>query len=271
MYNNYLPFAGMIYVFSGLTGLFANKIVLYFNLDTNFKIFRFSNTWHYLFSGRIRKIKSNSSNITNTPAKVKYIYLDVLVNEKDTETTLYSGFLANYDLSFDVPNKIDRLYLIKANRYKKENDAELNKIKVTPRIIPGDIFTIQGDKILNINSTYLYYEESEVAGRVFERKKMAWTVYQIVIVILFLLLSMAILFNANWLGYQWYSKAISWSIAQRIYFIFHLNILLGTLTPFSINESRKKLEFDGSKLFFRNIAFLFILFLLAYIFSIYEF
>jgi hypothetical protein len=78
-YDVYLPFISGICFAAALLGFFIGKIVVFFSLDTKWKFLRYSNTWHYLFTGRILKIKSSTKFSKKLP-KIKYTYLDILVS-----------------------------------------------------------------------------------------------------------------------------------------------------------------------------------------------
>lgn len=109
-YKYYLPFLFGIYFFAAMVGFFLSRVVQIFGLDTKIKFLRFNNNWHYLFTGKILKFKKVDHD-HNLRLKVKYTYLDILVQDKGENSTLYSGLFADYDLSSDNVNKLDKIYL----------------------------------------------------------------------------------------------------------------------------------------------------------------
>lgn len=126
-YDIMLPYCGGVYLFSAFVGLFSSKLILFLGLDTKWKFFRYGNNWHYMLNGKILKFKHHFSSDFNHKFKVKYTYLDILVSEKGEETTLYSGFFADYDLCpYDI-SKLEKIHLLKATRYKKINDKVITR------------------------------------------------------------------------------------------------------------------------------------------------
>jgi hypothetical protein len=252
-YDVYLPFISGICFAAALLGFFIGKIVVFFSLDTKWKFLRYSNTWHYLFTGRILKIKSSTKFSKKLP-KIKYTYLDILVSEKDNETKLYSGLYANYDVSFTDINKLDKIYLYKAVRYKKID----NKVEI--RDIPGDVFTIIADKILNINSTYVCYEENEETALKYLFWRKIIIPFQIVTVIIFLMVLVSLIFSLNPFNSSYYSVVLQNNFIAKFFIAFTLNMLIGLLTPFNINSKEKTIKFIGVIPFLAKILLTIIVF-----------
>jgi hypothetical protein len=243
VYTTYLPFLAATYIFSAVIGYFLSKLVLFLDLDTKWKFFRFSNNWHYIFSGRIIKLRKNKGT-TVVNRKVKYTYLDILVAEKDNDTTLYSGLFANYDLSYKETDKLERIHLYRASRFKK------TETEILQRPIPGNVFTICADRILNINTTYIYYDDDETLTQKFLSRRLLLVPFQIIIVWAFLFSSISILFSLKVIDSSWYLTLIQKPLLGRMLIAFTFNICAGLLTPFTIDHNSKKVKFNGWNNFF---------------------
>jgi hypothetical protein len=249
----YLPFIGGMYFFSAMIGFFLSKFVVFFGWDTRWKFFRFGNNWHYLFSGKILKFKKYTSSNVDHNLKVKYTYLDVLVSGKGDETTLYSGLFADYDINRQDISKLEKIHLLKATRYKKDGNATLI------RNIPGNLFTIMGDRILNINCTYICFDEEESRNKSFVFQKNIFIPVSIVSTLFFLTILISFLFSLNLFNSVWYQKILSESIFTKTILLFFLNIVMGLFTPFEIKNEEKKVKFIGAKAYLYKIILIFIM------------
>lgn len=233
-----------MYFFSAFIGFAFCKIVLFFGLDVKYKLFRFANEWHYLFSGKILRLENPTKNGFNNKLQVKHLYLDVLVNEGD-KNTLYTGFFGDYDLSHKDYNKLEKLHLIHPNRYK---NIENQKIK---KSIPGSIFTILGDKIININSTYVYQNEEEIASNKFKYKKLFFRSIQLIALFIFCFFTFILTFSIEVPVNSFFSNLLSQTIFVKILFLFTINVSTGLITPFIINNKSKRIEFVNRKDFIK--------------------
>lgn len=248
MYSVYLPFIGGMYVFSSIIGFFISKVVLFFGWDTKWKFFRYGNNWHYLFSGKILKFKRHSSSLLDHKLKVKYTYLDILVSEKGDETTLYSGLFADYDICPNDISKLEKVHLLKATRYKKTNDT------VIVKNIPGNLFTIMGDRILNINCTYICFEEEESRDNTFMIKRKILVSIQILTTLFFLTILISFVFNLNIFNSIWFNNLLSKPILTKLIYLFFLNVIIGLITPFKTDYDNKKIVFNGWGDYFSKIV-----------------
>ncbi len=256
--RNYFPFLAGLYFFSAFIGFAFCKFILYLGLDVKFKLFRFANEWHYLFSGKILKFENPTRNGFNNNLQVKHLYLDVLVNEGE-KNTLYSGFFGDYDLSHQDYNKLEKLHLIHPSRYKKnENDT-------VKKSIPGDIFTIMGNNIININSTYVYQNEEDKNTRKFNFKKVTFLIIQLVSILIFFFFSFYIIFPFDVPSDSFLAKLTAQSFLVKLFFLFTINISTGLITPFIINNEEKKIEFIGKGNFIKLIAYNLISVFITYI------
>lgn len=262
MKSYYLPFIGAIYAFSALAGYIASTIILFFNLDTRSKFLRFNNNWHYQFSGRILRFKKNSSDVFNHKLKVKYTYLDILVAEKGDETTLYSGLFGDYDLNPYDTTILEKIHLYKATRYKKDNGTML------VRKIPGNLFTIMGKNILNINCTYICFDEDEINYKKFLRRKNILVPILIVSTLFFFTILISFIFSLNIFQTRWYAALLDNSFMFKVIFIFLLNVLLGLVTPFRILNDKQKVLFIGKRAYFSKIILSLILILILLIYHV---
>ncbi|MCL9808931.1 hypothetical protein [Flavobacterium luminosum] len=261
IYSDYLPFLGGIYFFSAIIGFFLSKIVLLFSWDTRWKFLRFSNNWHYLFSGKILKFKKYISSEIDHRLKVKYTYLDILVSEKGEETTLYSGLFADYDLNPQDTCKLEKIHLYKAIRYKKNDDGT-----TVSKNIPGNLFTIVGDRILNINCTYICFDEEESNNKKFSNQKNLLIPVQIASTLFFLTILISFTFSLNIFNSSWYNQELlSKSFFYKVLIIFTLNFGIGLITPFEIFKKEKKVKFIGMKAYSLKIILIIISLCLIYI------
>lgn len=247
IFSKYLPYLGFFYAFSIIVGYFLSKIVLFSGADTRFKILRFRNEWHYLFSGKILKFKNIRSSSKREKKEVKYTYVDVLVAEKGDETTLYSGLLGDYEIHPTNHCKLEKVHLLRAIRYKKvkNTDEGIETTQIIERNIPGRIFTILGDRILNINCTYEFYDEDEQKVRKYNRKSNILFLLQLLSSLTFLSFLISFIFSINFFSYDWFGNLLKQSIWFKIFFLLTLNIGLGMLTPFTSKQKEKIIEFEG--------------------------
>lgn len=259
----YIPIIGALYIFCGIIGFFSSKLIIFTGLDTKWKFFRFSNNWHYLFSGKILKFKKHTESDIDYTFKVKYTYLDILVSEKGDETTLYSGLYADYEINPRDISKLDKIHLFKAVRYKKNNGT------VESKNIPGNIFTIMGDRILNINCTYICFDEEVSKNKSFKIQKNIFIPTLIFSSVFFLIITISFIFSFNLFNSNWYENLLSRSIYEKCLVLFLLNSILGLFTPFKIQEDDKKIEFIGWEVYM--LKFLPIIITLLILFFFYDF
>lgn len=144
---------------AALAGLLAKYIVRKGKLDRKFKLFRFQNEWHYIFSGEILdfpRVPGDASNIS-----IRYI--DALV-KSDQGTIIYTGLLADYVLSRD--GGIDRIYLTNVKRRYLRDDKvnqpqENNDLDERYYYLPGQFFIIPYTQIINLHITYYKIEVTD--------------------------------------------------------------------------------------------------------------
>lgn len=129
--------------------IIIKSIIRRFRLDRKFKLFRFRNSWHYIFSGEILDfpyIRGKASNISFT-------YLDVMVNING-ETIIYTGLYYDHEVSSDSYH-LESLLISEVTRRFVNNPPKI-KSKNGRSSIPGDYLLIPGESIVNMNVSYYY-------------------------------------------------------------------------------------------------------------------
>ena len=144
---------------AAIGGLMAKYVVRKLKLDRKFKLFRFQNEWHYIFSGEILDFPRVPGNADDISIR----YIDALV-KSDQGTIIYTGILADYVLSRD--GGIDRIYLTNVKRrYLKDDrtgDALDNETDERYYYLPGQFFIIPYTQIINLHITYYKIEVTDV-------------------------------------------------------------------------------------------------------------
>ncbi|WP_293916602.1 MULTISPECIES: hypothetical protein [unclassified Sphingobacterium] len=129
------------------SGWGLHLLVRFLKFDILFSIFRFSNQWHYYFSGealRFKEFKKFSNGNTN---KVISTEVDVVVKESDGITNMFTGFLTQYTLC--RTGELETIYLTDTKRFVKRDDNRFHS-----KVIPGDCFVIPYNNVLNLNVRY---------------------------------------------------------------------------------------------------------------------
>jgi hypothetical protein len=152
----FLVYILILIIIAAVLGLSTRFIVRKFQLDLRYPFLKVNNEWYYLFSGEILDLLDTPGESKN----VEMIQIDVLVSTGDG-TMVYSGTLENYFLSKD--NGLDRIYLSNVYRRKMKDDLDRTKPNVgyldryldeRYYAMPGDLFVVTYDKIINLNVTY---------------------------------------------------------------------------------------------------------------------
>lgn len=123
-------------------------------LDARYKFFRLNNEWYYLFSGEILDFPG----VPGSSENIEIIQVDLIANTIEG-SVIYSGILQDYYLSKD--NGLDRIYLSQVYRRKLKDDLisdsdnePTRQLDVRYYKMPGELFVIGYDKIINLNITY---------------------------------------------------------------------------------------------------------------------
>lgn len=137
-------------------GLTTRYMIRKWKLDLKYTFLRINNEWYYLFSGEIL-----DTEIPGESKDIYFIQIDALVQTNDG-TVVYCGTLEDYFLS--STNGLDRIYLSSVYRRKLSKDRSpeeeseggyLEKYLDTRYYaMPGDLFVIPYEKIINLNITY---------------------------------------------------------------------------------------------------------------------
>jgi hypothetical protein len=152
----FLLYILILIIIAAVLGLSARFMVRKLHLDLRYPFLKVNNEWYYLFSGEILDLLDTPGESKN----VEMIQIDVLVSTGDG-TMVYSGTLENYFLSKD--NGLDRIYLSNVYRRKMKDDLDRTKPNVgyldryldeRYYAMPGDLFVVTYDKIINLNVTY---------------------------------------------------------------------------------------------------------------------
>lgn len=141
-----------------LAGLLSKLFVRNFKLDRKFKLFRFQNEWHYIFSGEILDFPK----VPGQAEDIDFSYIDALL-KTDEGTVIYSGLLAEYILTKD--GGIDRIYLTEVKRRFLKDDVRADSEKALTNAedlspdnryyyLPGQFFIIPYNQIINLHITY---------------------------------------------------------------------------------------------------------------------
>jgi len=137
------------FVFSIFLGIYTRKLVRKYKLDTKYISFRFTNKWHYIFSGEcldFPNIPDEFEQITNRIA-------DILckVNGK---TVLYTGEI--YDYYIDSFGQLESIHLRFPCRRFFDNDIGGDERYYE---IPSKFIIIPYNEIINLNIRYFHAEE----------------------------------------------------------------------------------------------------------------
>jgi hypothetical protein len=122
-------------------GYIFHKIVRLLKLDVRVKAIRFANEWHYLFTGH--NLKSNERQMGK--GKVEAVVLDIVSENGDGGTILYSGLLNSYSLNGN--GELETISITESERYSKSNGGFVP--------ILGDCLVLPYSRILNINLRYV--------------------------------------------------------------------------------------------------------------------
>jgi len=169
---NYFPsifsYFILICFLSFVFGIIWKKIIRDYFLDSRFKVLRFKNYWHYIFTGEIL----NFPNIPGNPIDANNAYLDLICTIGD-ESYIYRGFLLDYQLSKEHELESLALFGVKRRRLNQDtlnlqandesgdsNDLELAKITSDPYYsIKGQFIVFKYHEIKHINITYYSLDE----------------------------------------------------------------------------------------------------------------
>lgn len=140
---SYFLFTG---VMGAVTGFLSKYLVRTYKLDRKYKLFRFQNEWHYLFSGEILDFPD----IKGSAHTADFTFVDALVNTSEG-SVIYTGCLSAYVLSSSTG--IDRLYLSDTRRRYLKDDVKQNGQERYYEM-PGEFFVLFANQIINLHISY---------------------------------------------------------------------------------------------------------------------
>lgn len=235
-----------IYAFSIITGFFLSRLVLLLGLDLSINILRFNNDWQYIFDGRKLDGNKNVFARRKHSRDIKYVFVDILTNNGGERGQLYRGLLKSYDIDDKDPSKLSSISITKAQRWRKYMD-ENNVEQSGPTEIPGDLFTILGDQILNINCHYLKRSKEERTDRNATFKLIFILVIAIMSIALFVMITFKI--GISFLPYG--DEIAKHGILFRFIAAYFSTSILSLLTPFDLKES--ELVFNKTNLWIHAV------------------
>lgn len=127
-------------------GVGLHLLVRFLKIDIRFSVFRFSNSWHYYFTGESLNFKEFKAVNQLQNIKVLSAEVDIVVKTDDGRSNMFSGVLTQYTLS--RMGELQTIYLTGAKRFSTSTTPGYLKP------IPGDCFIIPYGNILNINIRY---------------------------------------------------------------------------------------------------------------------
>ena len=158
-----LQYLGLSIIVGVALGIVLYQIVRYFKLDIKLSIFRFSNHWHYYFSGDI--LKTKEFRVQKRNYEIFSTDIDVVVKDNDGRTNMFTGTLTQYVL--DKTGDLETIFLTDAKRWKIPSNKGIENNKKSKqekhgdeynKPIPGDCFIIPYGNILNMNVRYNFLQ-----------------------------------------------------------------------------------------------------------------
>jgi hypothetical protein len=148
VFLTYLYYCTFVITVSFFAGHASRKIVRLLKLDRKFRLFRFSNDWHYLLSGEFLDFPE----VPDNPEEVSFKLVNALTSVGGKQM-IYIGELIHFTLSDE--GGLENIVLKDAKRRLLEDDLLENRYYD----IPGRYITIPYKTIVNINIRYFYLEE----------------------------------------------------------------------------------------------------------------
>jgi hypothetical protein len=148
IFVSYLLYCTFVMTVSFFAGHACRKIVRLSKFDRKFKLFRFTNDWHYLLSGEFLDFPE----VPDHPEEVSFKLVNALTNV-GSQQMIYIGELIHFTLSDE--GGLENIVLKDAKRRLLQDDLSENRYYD----IPGRYITIPYKTIININIRYFYLEE----------------------------------------------------------------------------------------------------------------
>lgn len=144
----YLLYCTFVMTISFFAGHASRKIIRVLKFDRKFKLFRFTNDWHYLLSGEFLDFPE----VPDHPEEVSFKLVNALTSV-GSQQMIYIGELIHFTLSDE--GGLENIVLKDAKRRLLQDDLSENRYYE----IPGRYITIPYKTIVNINIRYFYLEE----------------------------------------------------------------------------------------------------------------
>jgi hypothetical protein len=148
VFLTYLYYCTFVIAVSFVAGHLSRKVVRGLKFDRKFRLFRFSNDWHYLLSGEFLDFPE----VPDHPEDVSFKLVNALTDVGGKQM-IYIGELIHFTLSDE--GGLENIVLKDAKRRPLEDDLLENRYYE----IPGRYITIPYKTIININIRYFYLEE----------------------------------------------------------------------------------------------------------------
>jgi hypothetical protein len=142
----------ILFTFSFFTGYLFRELIRKFEIDRKIRYFRFSNKWHYIFTGECLDFE-------DVPDKYEEI-TDKIINilcKVNGKSVLYIGEYFNYYI--DSKGDLEAVHLRNPIRRYLDND---NSTDMDYYVIPSRYLVIPNSDIININFRYFSLEEVTV-------------------------------------------------------------------------------------------------------------
>jgi len=238
-----------------LLGIVVSRFILITGWDRRSKLFRYKNQWYYIFKGHMFGFKKfkQAVNVLNRPnlksKNVDMVFADVLINASG-KTRLYTGFVVDYDLDSNDPTKLEKIYLFDAHRYKSievedEKKPGEKKTIVEKKPIPGSVFILPVQDMVNINLLYVISEKKKAELLQLKSKKKLFFISAFLLIVIFLIsMSYYLYSNASWINfnlYEQYHSKTNW-FDKTIAFLLYFQIL-GFFMPKKDKTDENKIKF----------------------------
>jgi hypothetical protein len=159
-----------ILVFAAFSGRFCKLFIRRNKLDRTRKIFRFQNSWHYVFTGEFFEFPRAAFDlIEDNVEDIEFFYIDALI-QLNEGAVIYDGILVDYELSKEggldtiTLKEVRRRFIKDDPSYRKNNGLDCTEFEVESAsngyyYIPGHILILPYEKILNFNISYYKIEK----------------------------------------------------------------------------------------------------------------
>ncbi|WP_282051385.1 hypothetical protein [Maribacter aquivivus] len=208
IYKDFLILLFGIYFASILIGWASKKIAISRFVSSYVPVFRYKNYWYYFVRGKVKSASKGKNK------EYWYTETDILI-QQDGSTKMYSGKISDYYIDPNN-NQLESIFLEDTKRYKYKEDGQYELVS-----IPGDVFCIPYNRILNINLTYV---NKEKVIRI--RSKVFWYINEMFYAIASLILLSTLWvedipdFNFSSFRYKLFFTLNSWLILGMIRNIF---------------------------------------------------